>query len=93
MPSDNLEVKIKTATSELLVEQGLSETTHVDDIQRQVDSSRIDVGLAQMTGNSIKFHRFVVQPEEALKAQGGAAITVESLKPFVRRELEKLFRN
>jgi hypothetical protein len=92
LPIDNLETKIREATREALRELNLDAKVRLDSVNRQIDSTKIHVGLAERVGpQNTEFHSFAVQPEEALEAQGGAAITVESLKPFVIRELQKLF--
>jgi hypothetical protein len=65
LPIDNLEDKIREAAREILQELNLHETVRVDSVQRQIDSTRINVGLAERVGaQETKFQSFAVQPEE-----------------------------
>jgi hypothetical protein len=89
---DDLREKIRTATTLVIHELGLSDNVRVSDVQSQIDSDRFMVDLTERTGpKESAYHRFEVEPIEALEAVHGERITVDALKPFVQRDLIKLF--
>ena len=82
--------KIRTAAREVLEEVRLNDRVRVDNVERQPDSNRFDVDLKEQSGpTEFLFHRFTVDPIQALRAKEG--VTSDSLKPIIRREILKLF--
>ena len=89
-PDNELDGRLRRATEEALIELGLNQVTY-DGIRRDQASARRMVDLAEQTNSRIQYHTFTLIPEEPLHDDPSLALTVERLKPYVRREIERLF--
>lgn len=86
----SIKAKIGTATTDVILDDGLT-NIELDGTSPRQDSDRYDVGLVDKTDpNNWKYYSFAIDPVEVLLAMDGGPITIEALKPFVRREIEKL---
>ncbi len=85
----SLAQRIETATKQVIAELGLSDRVTVSGAELKQDSDRYAVGLhdeqAEAGSRSLWFY---IDPVEV---HAGDAITVETLKAFINRELLKLF--
>src|SRR5688500_14367022 len=86
---DDLAKRIETATIEVLKERGLADRVTVRGAELKQDSDRYAVGLRDKGAEAgSRFPWFYIDP---LEVHAGDAITVETLKPVIRRELLRLF--
>ncbi|MEK6333931.1 MAG: hypothetical protein AABM67_03220 [Acidobacteriota bacterium] len=86
---DDLAQRIETATKEVIAERGLTDRVTVQGAEPKQDSDRFTVGLHDEQAEAgSRFPWFYIDP---LEVHAGGAITVETLKPVIRRELLKLF--
>src|SRR2546423_385769 len=89
---DDLSKKIESATQEMLAELGLDNRVTVKGAEPKQDSDRYAIGLHDEQAEAgSRFPWFYVDSAEVLTAVNGGEITVEVLKPFIRRELLKGF--
>jgi hypothetical protein len=86
---DDLAQRIETATKEVIAERGLADRITVQGAQPKQDSDRYAVGLHDEQAEAgSRFPWFYIDP---LEVHEHDAITVETLKPVITRELLKIF--
>ena len=87
--NDDLGKRIRTATKEVLDELGLSDWVEV----RGVDEKGFSfvVGLTKHTGPPAEFCSFFIEAAEVSKSVQFGYVSIEALKPFIRREVSQAF--
>ena len=91
---DDLDQRIATATRGVLKEFGLSERVKIRGVEQKQGEDRYAIGLAEQTApKQTAYHHFYLDPREVVDADHGSQLSVAEVKPYVRREVEKLFPN
>jgi hypothetical protein len=89
---DGLDGMITKVTKEILKERELDGRVKTRGIERNQDSDRLALQLVEKTGpKESAFHWLHVDPTEVLDANKGVRATPETLRPFIRKELLRLF--
>ena len=84
--------RIATATNQILKELGLSDRVTVTGVQPKLGSTRYAIGLTEQTAaKGLVLHHFYIDHVEVMNDPRNLGRTVEGLKRYVRREVEKLF--
>ncbi len=88
---DNTDEMIEETTKAILNERGL-DRVEVRGVQHAQDKDRLSVQLVEKTApKESKFHWLHVEPVEVLSANQAEGITAKTLKPFIQRELLRIF--
>jgi hypothetical protein len=87
---DRLEERLKEAVDATLHELGL-DSVSCEDVLREAASTKLAVSLVQRQDGNSSHHTFDFWAEEPLTDDPSQRLSVSRLKPYVRREIEKLF--